>query len=285
MDFKRQATRISRDWSLTRNLQGVAPGNPYSQNDPKYNVFNSKYFGMQDPEGWAEWKNMQLNPDGPPEMPNRKWWQFLPFLNQSYEDQLANYQNDYNYWLLNNEREYNSPESQMDRFQAAGLNPNLVYSKGDPGNLVAGSKAEKPVDVIGNNPLVVLQAFADLRIKNAQAEQIETGVDLNNQRLKTEEWMTEVAYMKRMLSNEEWRDFIRDLAVKDLKVEDIPNLKDLNIREADYIARYSRNVAESEKARVQAEYEQLMLNWFRANQLQKWIPLLTAAFKFIPGFK
>lgn len=29
---------------------------------------------------------------------------------------------------------YNSPRSQMQRFQAAGLNPNLVYTQGNPGN-------------------------------------------------------------------------------------------------------------------------------------------------------
>lgn len=29
---------------------------------------------------------------------------------------------------------YNSPESQMQRYQAAGLNPNLVYTQGNPGN-------------------------------------------------------------------------------------------------------------------------------------------------------
>lgn len=37
-----------------------------------------------------------------------------------------------NYVKSNNE--YNSPKSQMQRYQAAGLNPHLVYSQGNPGN-------------------------------------------------------------------------------------------------------------------------------------------------------
>lgn len=32
------------------------------------------------------------------------------------------------------QNEYNSPVSQMQRYQAAGLNPNLIYGQGNPGN-------------------------------------------------------------------------------------------------------------------------------------------------------
>lgn len=44
---------------------------------------------------------------------------------QSNDDQL-------NLWNLMNE--YNSPANQMKRFKDAGLNPNLVYTQGNPGN-------------------------------------------------------------------------------------------------------------------------------------------------------
>jgi uncharacterized protein (UPF0305 family) len=39
---------------------------------------------------------------------------------------------DLDMWHLQNQ--YNSPQSQMDRFKAAGLNPHLIYGKGNPGN-------------------------------------------------------------------------------------------------------------------------------------------------------
>lgn len=48
--------------------------------------------------------------------------------------QLAeySYQKDYEQWLR--ETEYNTPLNQMKRYQEAGLNPNLIYSQGNPGN-------------------------------------------------------------------------------------------------------------------------------------------------------
>lgn len=49
--------------------------------------------------------------------------------NQAQRD-LAEYQNDYNYQLWQENNEYNSPEQQMNRLEAAGLNPNLIYGSG-----------------------------------------------------------------------------------------------------------------------------------------------------------
>lgn len=48
------------------------------------------------------------------------------------EQSLEAYQRDLEMWNLQNE--YNSPSSQMARYQAAGLNPLLVYGQGNPGN-------------------------------------------------------------------------------------------------------------------------------------------------------
>lgn len=59
--------------------------------------------------------------------------------------ELAKYQNEwnrqmqdrafkYNYEMWNKQNEYNSPTAQMARMKAAGLNPNLMYGKGDTGN-------------------------------------------------------------------------------------------------------------------------------------------------------
>lgn len=47
---------------------------------------------------------------------------------------LAQFQADANEKYLQQQLEYNSPESQMRRFQEAGLNPNLIYGQGNPGN-------------------------------------------------------------------------------------------------------------------------------------------------------
>jgi DNA-binding transcriptional MerR regulator len=40
------------------------------------------------------------------------------------------------------QNEYNTPGRQMDRFRRAGLNPNLIYSQGNPGNAAPPPKAD-----------------------------------------------------------------------------------------------------------------------------------------------
>lgn len=47
---------------------------------------------------------------------------------------LAQFQADANEKYLAQQNEYNKPANQMARFQEAGLNPNLVYGQGSPGN-------------------------------------------------------------------------------------------------------------------------------------------------------
>lgn len=47
---------------------------------------------------------------------------------------LAQFQADANERYLQKQLEYNTPKNQMARFQEAGLNPNLIYGQGNPGN-------------------------------------------------------------------------------------------------------------------------------------------------------
>lgn len=47
---------------------------------------------------------------------------------------LAQYQNAYDYMMWEKQNAYNSPATQMQRFREAGLNPNLAYQMGNPGN-------------------------------------------------------------------------------------------------------------------------------------------------------
>jgi len=51
-----------------------------------------------------------------------------------YEKGLARYQADMNQKYLDAQNAYNTPKAQMSRFQDAGLNPNLIYGQGSPGN-------------------------------------------------------------------------------------------------------------------------------------------------------
>lgn len=48
--------------------------------------------------------------------------------------EIAQYQADIDTKFLDKQNEYNTPANQMARFQEAGLNPNLIYGQGNPGN-------------------------------------------------------------------------------------------------------------------------------------------------------
>lgn len=48
--------------------------------------------------------------------------------------EMAEYQTAANEKFVDKQNAYNAPASQMSRFQDAGLNPNLIYGQGNPGN-------------------------------------------------------------------------------------------------------------------------------------------------------
>lgn len=56
-------------------------------------------------------------------------------LNYLFNKKLAAQQNQYNLDMWKMQADYNSPQSQMQRFSEAGLNPNLVYGQGTNGNM------------------------------------------------------------------------------------------------------------------------------------------------------
>lgn len=97
------------------------------------------------------------------------------FQEQMYERQ---FQDNINFWNMQNA--YNSPERQMERFKAAGLNPNLIYGQGNAGNAGAitsptATKMDyKAPDFGGLNTAGtdILSAIYDTEIKKAQADKL-----------------------------------------------------------------------------------------------------------------
>lgn len=98
---------------------------------------------------------------------------------------MAEYQygRDLHMWNLQNA--YNTPAAQMQRFKDAGLNPNMIYGQGNPGNatvLPKYSRAEQqPVDYvspIGGGVLDVLGSFQDYQVKQAQIDNLKANNEL-----------------------------------------------------------------------------------------------------------
>jgi len=102
--------------------------------------------------------------------------QNIAFQREMYGQQQKDYLRN---WSLQNS--YNSPQEQMRRFQQAGLNPNLIYGQGNPGNSgpvptpdVQAPELRSPE--WGNalsGGLGMISAMYDLDIKAAQADNLQ----------------------------------------------------------------------------------------------------------------
>lgn len=53
--------------------------------------------------------------------------------NREWQEKMINQARDWEIEQWNRQNEYNSPQAQMQRYNDAGLNPNLIYSQGSPG--------------------------------------------------------------------------------------------------------------------------------------------------------
>lgn len=100
--------------------------------------------------------------------PNRKWWEYLPGLKQSYEDKLARYQTEYDYWLEKDRRKYDSPAETVERYSEAGLSPMLAYGNISPGSASQGAGAKVPQQVPGVSLTEGLNQVIDTKYKLAQ---------------------------------------------------------------------------------------------------------------------
>lgn len=119
--------------------------------------------------------------------------------NQRLADQA--YANDLDMW--NKMNEYNSPAAQMARFQAAGLNPNMIYGQGAAGGGNANSfpKYNPPtIDYRGMHlkmPIMeMMSAYQDFQMRQAQINNVKAQTQNIQERTMTEplrRFLTEVS--------------------------------------------------------------------------------------------
>lgn len=104
-------------------------------------------------------------------------------LQNKYNKEMAEIQNQYNIEAWNRQNEYNSPTQQMNRLKEAGLNPNLIYDMGNPGNSSSAPQLSAPNAPDAQsamrdaaraiNPLQVIEMAIKLRKDLAEAESAE----------------------------------------------------------------------------------------------------------------
>lgn len=89
------------------------------------------------------------------------------------------YGQDREMWNLQNE--YNTPANQMERFKAAGLNPNMIYGHGTPGNASQMPKYNAIRQDYNYKPLQipnVISNFQDIAMKSAQIDNVREQTNL-----------------------------------------------------------------------------------------------------------
>lgn len=134
-------------------------------------------------------------------------------------------------WRLQNE--YNSPESQMKRLKAAGLNPNLVYQQGGAlsgaGEISNPSHADSPLSDYSSIASMALQTDSALAaIENTKANTDKTKQETYNLTKTNEEMDRTLGQLKgATLLNQEERDYYASLFGVDPN-----NVQDLSVRGA-----------------------------------------------------
>lgn len=108
--------------------------------------------------------------------PSDGQWNYVDAWNQA---RMAQYNNDYNYWLWQQQAEYNSPSNQVARLKQAGLNPNFnsIDGTGNLGSMPTSQANLSPS--IGSNKARLTQARtqAVLGGLNAFLSSVGQGVD------------------------------------------------------------------------------------------------------------
>jgi len=100
---------------------------------------------------------------------------------QAWNEKMADTTNQRNIDFWNMQNEYNNPQEQMKRLQAAGLNPNLVYGNGAVANSATSIKAEAPQSWnpkapeydLGSPARQGIDRYFDTQMKQAQLKNLE----------------------------------------------------------------------------------------------------------------
>lgn len=163
----------------------------------------------------------------------------MRFSERMYDRQ---YQDNIAFWNMQNE--YNSPQAQMQRYQAAGLNPNLIYGQGSPGN--AGQISTPDVqpaqfrtpewgNAVSSAGLTYMNAIYDLDIKQAQVDNLkaQNSVIQQDALLRAQQVNSSILGQERTAFD---LDFARDLRdinaqVRSETLRQMKNTTDIAIRE------------------------------------------------------
>ena len=160
----------------------------------------------------------------------------------AWNERQAEKANKWNIEQWERENLYNSPVQQMQRLEQAGLNPNLMYSQGNPGSAsslksempssVAPARVNSSLQFLGNSLAPAISMYQDLQNKQAQLSVQQKQAALLDQEIAgkaldniTKGHMNNVAYSKSKYAQEH-ADY--DYMLKQIRFDSAA--KDLHIK-------------------------------------------------------
>ena len=170
-------------------------------------------------------------------------------------------------WEMQNA--YNSPQAQMERLKAAGLNPNLVYGQGAVANA---SQGVRSTDAKSWNPQIpqinenflnsALGVYQNIKLKDAQADLARQAIDNQmQQKLKM------VAETNNIMARTAMTDFQRQMAIKNSDTTFL-----INQQRLDYLKQQTQqSAAQTQLSLTNNQRAQLMM---APNYLQGYMNIL-----------
>jgi len=145
--------------------------------------------------------------------------------------------------LVKYQNEYNTPVNQMSRFAEAGLNPNLMYGQGTPGNQSDVAQYQAP-DLSQVDPMQramnVVQALKSMQVQDSVIslnKANESAIDSQNVQRSAETAMTQFLLLAKQLGfGPELEGLILDNAVKSANAANIASNTAINKQQFDYQA-------------------------------------------------
>lgn len=162
---------------------------------------------------------------------------------------MAEYQYNKNLEMWNMQNQYNSPQSQMSRYSQAGLNPNLIYGQGTPGNAVSSPKYEAPhlnYNYQARNFTGVLSAFQNIEMRQAQIDQVKASIENTKAKTINEGLMTAL------------RGILKEKGLTDLKYYDQHQYNKTMLD----TGKYQLMTGQGELMKYQTDIKKKYLQWY-----------------------
>lgn len=134
--------------------------------------------------------------------------------NNDLQRELAEYQWSKNLEMWNLQNEFNSPAAQMQRFKAAGLNPNLIYGQGNPGNASSLPSYQSPNTQPVTRNAIKFSNFNMALDLLAKYQQVRIGQQ-QERNMETQQWLTQLDGLMRADRNtRDWQLHPYNLDIK-----------------------------------------------------------------------